>query len=116
VVASLPTIIPQEYVYFACTVLLCLLSRSIDHVLNGCLAFSGTWLGNANFDRFGWFRFAFAYALSATAGLWIGIEAGSIRAVWTSAITLVLMVPDVGMTYRRVFGGVAGSPSLRCGW
>jgi len=29
--------------------------------------------------------------------------------VWTSAITLVLMVPDVGMTYRRVFGGMAGT-------
>jgi hypothetical protein len=114
VVASLPAIIPQEYIYFGCTVLLCLLSRSVDHLVNGCLAFSGPWLGNANFDRFGWFRFALAYALSATAGLWIGIEAGSIRAVWTSAITLVLMVPDVGMTYRRVFGGVAGTVLAVC--
>jgi hypothetical protein len=109
VVASLPAIVPQEYVYFACTVLLCLLSRSADHLINGPLAFSGPWLGNATFDRFGWFRFALAYALSATTGLWIGIESGSIRAIWTSAITLVLMVPDVGMTYRRVFGGVAGT-------
>ncbi len=90
------------------------MSRSVDHLINGCLAFSGPWLGNANFDRFGWFRFALAYALSATTGLGIGIEAGSIRAVWTSAITLVLMVPDIGMTYRRVFGGVAGTALAVC--
>jgi hypothetical protein len=114
VVASLPAIVPQEYVYFAYIVLLCLLSRSVDHLINGPLGFSGPWLGNATFDRFGWFRFALAYALSATMGLWIGIEAGSIRAIWTSAITLVLMVPDVGMTYRRVFGGVAGTVFAIC--
>jgi len=81
----------------------------VDHLINGPLAFSGPWLGTAPFDRWGWLRFALAYALAATAGLWIGIEAGSIRAVWTSAITLVLMVPDVRMTYRRVFGGMAGT-------
>lgn len=43
VVASLPEIVPQEYAYFAGTVLLCLLSRSVDHFLNGPLAFSGPW-------------------------------------------------------------------------
>jgi hypothetical protein len=109
VVASLPAIVPQEYAYFAGTVLLCLLSRTVDHLLNGPLAFSGPWLGTASFDRWGWLRFALAYALSATVGLWIGIASGSVRAVWTSAITLVLMVPDVGMTYRRVSGGLAGT-------
>ncbi len=114
VVASLPEIVPQEYAYFAGTVLLCLLSRSVDHFLNGPLAFSGPWLGTSSFDRWGWLRFALAYALSATAGLWIGIESGSIRAVWTSAITLVLMVPDVSMTYRRVFGGIAGTALAVC--
>jgi hypothetical protein len=109
VVASLPMIAPLEYAYFAGAVVLCLLSRSVDDAVNGPLHFAGPWLGNANFDRSGWIRFALAYALSALVGLWIGIESGSVRAVWTSAITLVLMVPDVGMTYRRVFGGVAGT-------
>ncbi len=109
VVAGLPAIVPPEYAYFAGTVLLCLLSRTVDHLLNGPLAFSGPWLGAASLDRWGWFRFALAYALSATAGLWVGIEAGSIRAVWTSAITLVLMVPDVRKTYARVLGGMGGT-------
>ena len=69
VVASLPDIVPLEYAYFASTVLLCLVSRSVDHSLNGPLAFAGPWLGDANFDLWGWFRFALAYALSATVGL-----------------------------------------------
>ena len=109
VVASLPTIVPQEYAYFAGAVLLCLLSRTVDHLLNGPLAFTGPWLGAASLDRWGWTRFALAYALSATAGLWIGLESGSVRAVWASAITLVLMVPDVRSTYSRVFSGMAGT-------
>ncbi len=109
VVVSLPEIAPVEYAYFAGTVLLCLLSRTVDHAINGPLAFSGPWLGAATLDRWGWTRFALAYALSATAGLWIGIESHSIRAVWTSAITLVLMVPDVRATYSRVFGGIVGT-------
>jgi uncharacterized membrane protein YccC len=50
-----------------------------------------------------------AYALAATSGLWIGIESASTRAVWISAITLVLMVPDVRVTYSRVFGGMVGT-------
>lgn len=66
VVASLPALVPQEYIYFAGTVLLCLLSRSVDHFLNGPLAFAGPWLGNANFDRWGWLRFSLAYALSGS--------------------------------------------------
>jgi hypothetical protein len=109
VIASLPVLAPLEFAYFAGAVLLCLASRIIDHALNGPLHFAGPWLGNADFDRSGWIRFSLAYALSATAGLWIGIASGSIRAVWTSAITLVLMVPDVGATYRRVIGGLAGT-------
>ncbi len=114
VVASLPEIVPQEYAYFAGTVLLCLLSRTADHLVNGPLHFAGPWLGNATFDRWGWTRFALAYALSATVGLWIGIASGNVRAVWTSAITLVLMVPEVRMTYRRVFGGLAGTALAVC--
>jgi hypothetical protein len=109
VVAGLPAMVPQDYAYFAGAVLLSLVSRTADHLINGPLAFSGPWLGAASLDRWGWFRFALAYALSATAGLWIGIESASIRAVWTSAITLVLMVPDMRTTYTRVFGGMTGT-------
>ncbi len=114
VVAGLPSMVPQDYAYFAGAVLLSLMSRTADHLINGPLAFSGPWLGAASLDRWGWTRFALAYALSATAGLWIGIESASIRAVWTSAITLVLMVPDVRTTYRRVFDGMAGTALAVC--
>jgi uncharacterized membrane protein YccC len=90
-------------------VLISLASRSADHFINGPLHFAGPWLGAGSFDRWGWVRFALAYALAATIGLWIGIESASIRAVWISTITLVLMVPDVRVTYTRVFGGMIGT-------
>jgi len=89
--------------------LISLASRIADHLINGPLHYAGPWLGAGSFDRWGWVRFALGYALAATIGLWIGIESASTRAVWISAITLVLMVPDVRVTYSRVFGGMIGT-------
>jgi hypothetical protein len=114
VVAGLPAISTVDYVYWGMAVLISLISRSADHFINGPLHFAGPWLGAGAFDRWGWVRFALAYALAATLGLWIGISTASIRAVWISAITLVLMVPDVGVTYSRVFGGMIGTAFAVC--
>jgi hypothetical protein len=101
VVAGLPAIETWDYVYWGLAVMISLASRSADHFINGPLHFAGPWFGADSFDRWGWVRFSLAYALAATIGLWIGIESASIRAVWISAITLVLMVPDVRVTYSR---------------
>jgi Fusaric acid resistance protein-like len=109
VVAGLPAIETLDYVYWGLAVMISLASRSADHFINGPLHFAGPWFGADSFDRWGWVRFSLAYALAATIGLWIGIESASIRAVWISAITLVLMVPDVRVTYSRVFGGMIGT-------
>jgi uncharacterized membrane protein YccC len=54
-------------------------------------------------------RFALAYAFSATAGLWIGVQTGSIRAVWISAIVLVFLLPDLRVTYTSIFEGMIGT-------
>ncbi|MGA7458258.1 MAG: FUSC family protein, partial [Methyloceanibacter sp.] len=56
-----------------------------------------------------WLRFAFAYAIAASAGLWIGVQSGSVRAVWTAAIVLVFMLPDIRLAYTRVVQGVVGT-------
>jgi uncharacterized membrane protein YccC len=109
VVAGLPAIETLDYVYLGIAVMINLASRSADHFINGPLHFAGPWFGADSFDRWGWVRYSLAYALAATIGLWIGIESASIRAVWISAITLVLMVPDVRVTYSRVFGGMIGT-------
>ena len=106
---SLPALSPTECAYWAGAVLLTFLSRSLDHLLNGRIAFAGPWLGNAALGRWGWIRFAVAYGVAATAGLWVGMQSGSIRAVWISAITLLLMLPDVRATYMRVFDGALGT-------
>jgi len=109
VVAALPTLNPVDYAFLAGAVLLSIVSRVLDHLINGPLQSAGPWFSAASFDRSGWVRFALAYALASTVGLWIGIQSGSIRAVWISAITLVLMVPNVRTTYNRVFEGVLGT-------
>jgi len=109
VVAALPTLVPVDYAYLAGAVLLSIVSRVLDHLINGPLQSAGPWFSAASFDRSVWVRFALAYALASTVGLWIGIQSGSIRAVWISAITLVLMVPNVRTTYNRVFEGVLGT-------
>lgn len=109
VVVGLPSLSPTEIAYWACTVALVLVARCVDHRLNGPLLFAGPWLGDARLDRWGWLRFALAYAAAATIGLYIGVQSGSIRAVWISAITLLLMLPDVKATYIRVFDGAVGT-------
>jgi len=93
VVAALPTLVPVDYAYLAGAVLLSIVSRVLDHLINGPLQSAGPWFSAASFDRSGWVRFALAYALASTVRLWIGIQSGSIRAVWISAITLVLNSP-----------------------
>jgi hypothetical protein len=109
VVIGLPAVSPLDCAYWAGAVLLILLTRMADHLFNGPIGFAGPWLGNASLDRSGWIRFALAYASAATIGLWIGIQSGSLRAVWISAITLLLMLPDIRATYRRVFEGALGT-------
>ncbi len=109
VVVGLPSLAPIEIAYWAAAVLLVIVSRILDHALNGGIVFAGPWLGNAELGRSGWIRFALAYAVAATIGLWIGVQSGSIRAVWISAITLLLMLPDIKATYIRVFDGALGT-------
>ena len=41
--------------------------------------------------------------------LWIGVQSGSVRAVWTSAIVLVFMLPDIRVTYTRIVEGAIGT-------
>jgi hypothetical protein len=113
-IAGLPSITTVDYEYWGMAVLITLASRSADQVIKGPLRFAGPWLGAGAFDRWGWVRFALAYALAATVGLWIGIASANIRAVWISAITLVLMVPDVRLTYNRIFGGMIGTALAVC--
>jgi len=85
-----------DHVDWGMAVLISLASRIADHLINGTLHYAGPWLGAGSFDRWGWVRFALDYAQPSVC-------------VWISAITLVLMVPDVRATYSRVFGGMIGT-------
>ena len=83
--------------------------KLIDQLGNGPLPDGPPWPGSIAAPMSHWLRFALAYAIAASAGLWIGVQSGSVRAVWTAAIVLVFMLPDIRLTYTRVVQGVVGT-------
>lgn len=109
VISSLPNLAIKMEWYWAGAVALTLLAKFVDERLNGPLPPGPPWPGSISAARSHWLRFALAYAIAATAGLWIGVQSGSVRAVWISAIVLVIMLPDLRVTYARIFEGIAGT-------
>jgi hypothetical protein len=109
VIAGLPDLGPVDVAYWAAVVALCLVTKLLDQLTNGPLPAGAPWPGLIDAARSHWLRFGLAYALAATAGLWIGVQSGSVRAVWISAIVLVFMLPDIRLTYRRVVEGMIGT-------
>jgi hypothetical protein len=109
VIAGLPDLPPEAVWYFAGAVALSLMAKFVDQTINGPLPDGAPWPGSIAADWPHWFRFAFAYAIAASAGLWIGVQSGSVRAVWTAAIVLVVMLPDLRITWARIFEVVIGT-------
>ena len=109
VIVGLPELTPETLWYFAGTVALCLIAKLIDQLGNGPLPAGAPWSGSITAPMSHWLRLALAYAIAASAGLWIGVQSGSVRAVWTAAIVLVFMLPNIRLTYTRIFEGVIGT-------
>jgi hypothetical protein len=109
VVAGLPDLGAVDLWYWGAAVGLSLITKLIDQLRNGPLPAGAPWPGSITAGLSHWLRFAFAYALAASAGLWIGVQSGSVRAVWTAAIVLVFMLPDIRLTYTRIVQGVTGT-------
>ena len=84
VIAGLPALPPEAAWYFAGAAALSLVVKFIDQTINGPLPDGAPWPGSIAADWSHWFRFALAYAIAASAGLWIGVQSGSVRAVWTA--------------------------------
>ena len=109
VIAGLPELTPEILWYFAGTVALCLVAKLVDQLSNGPLPDGPPWPGSIAAPLSHWLRFALAYAIAASTGLWIGVQSGSVRAVWTAAIVLVFMLPSIRITYTRIVQGVIGT-------
>jgi fusaric acid resistance family protein len=109
VIAGLPDLGAVDIWYWGAAVGLSLITKLIDQLGNGPLPAGAPWPGSIAADLSYWLRFALAYALAASAGLWIGVQSGSVRAVWTAAIVLVFMLPDIRVTYMRIVQGVIGT-------
>jgi hypothetical protein len=50
----------------------------------------------------GWLRFACAYAVASTMGMWIGSSLDPTHVSWIVITTLVVMLPDANASYRRI--------------
>jgi hypothetical protein len=90
VTAGLPQLASEGEWYWAGTVALVFIAKLIDQLANGPMPARPPWPGSISPDRSYWIRFGLAYAIAATAGLRIGVQAGSVRAVWIAAIVLVI--------------------------
>jgi hypothetical protein len=109
VTSGLPQLASDAEWYWAGTVALVFIAKLIDQLANGTLPAGPPWPGSISADRWYWIRFGLAYAVAATTGLWIGVQTGSVRAVWIAAIVLVIMLPNLRITYTRIFESMVGT-------
>ncbi len=83
------------------------IARLIDHALAGPLPQQGG--GARSTPAGGWRRYAIAYAVSATASLYIGIAIDPARVLWVVVTTLVVMQSDARASYVRIVHRIAGT-------
>jgi Fusaric acid resistance protein-like len=57
----------------------------------------------------GWLRFACAYAVASTMGMWIGSSLDPTHVSWIVITTLVVMLPDANASYRRIVERITGT-------
>jgi len=57
----------------------------------------------------GWLRFACAYAVASTMGMWIGNSLDPTHLSWIVITTLVVMLPDANASYRRIVERITGT-------
>ena len=57
----------------------------------------------------GWLRFACAYAVVSTMGLWVGNSLDPTHHFWIVITTLLVMLPSTNASYRRIVERIAGT-------
>jgi hypothetical protein len=57
----------------------------------------------------GWLRFACAYAIASTMGMWLGSSLDPTHWSWIVITTLLVMLPDANASYRRIVERIAGT-------
>lgn len=84
-------------------------ARVADHLLFGPLPLVIVAPMQRPSGHGGWLRFACAYALASTVGLWIGSSLDPAHRFWIVITTLIVMLPDANASYRRIVERITGT-------
>ena len=106
---TMPAFDLQEIWYPLGVLALIVIARVIDHGLFGPLPLVIVAPTQKPSGQGGWLRFACAYALASTMGMWIGTSLDPTHRFWIVITTLLVMLPDANASYRRIVERIAGT-------
>jgi hypothetical protein len=106
---TMPAFDLQQIWYPLGVLALIVVARVIDHGLFGPLPLVIVAPTQKPSGQGGWLRFACAYALASTMGMWIGTSLDPTHRFWIVITTLLVMLPDANASYRRIVERIAGT-------
>jgi len=106
---SMPAFDLQQIWYPLAVLAVVIVARVIDHALFGPLPLVTVAPTQKPSGHGGWLRFACAYALATTMGMWIGSSLDPTHRFWIVITTLLVMLPDANASYRRIVERITGT-------
>jgi hypothetical protein len=106
---TMPAFDTQQIWYPLGVLLVIVAARTVDHWLCGPLPLVIVAPTQRPSGYGGWLRFACAYAVASTMGLWLGSSLDPTHRFWIVITTLLVMLPDANASYRRIVERVTGT-------
>jgi hypothetical protein len=106
---TMPAFDLQEIWYPLGVLAVTIVARALDHGLFGPLPLVIVAPTQKPSGSGGWLRFACAYALASTMGMWIGSSLDPTHRFWIVITTLLVMLPDANASYRRIVERITGT-------
>lgn len=106
---TMPAFDLQQIWFPLCVLALVIVARVIDHALFGPLPLVIVAPTQKPSGSGGWLRYACAYALASTMGMWIGSSLDPTHRFWIVITTLLVMLPDANASYRRIVERITGT-------
>ncbi|MGA9006113.1 MAG: FUSC family protein [Xanthobacteraceae bacterium] len=106
---TMPAFDMQQIWYPLGVLLAVVAARAVDHWLCGPLPLVIVAPTQRPSGYGGWLRFACAYAVASTMGLWVGNSLDPTHRFWIVITTLLVMLPDANASYRRIVERIAGT-------
>jgi hypothetical protein len=109
VAGAVPALNVTTLLYLVGAVLLNALTRSTDYLLFGRMPLLTPQIPSRRTNASSGIRFALAFAVMATMGMWIGDRLGEQHGYWIVITTLVVMLPDVRSSSARIVQRIGGT-------